>query len=151
VVDARLRDIPVNQAAHPIPGEAVLVAAALQHLEPQTTHPFSESPDGRAVHGHAVVSDVSCHDRSKIGSLLRDGMMHAAPKFDVYLVQFRLPLLAHRLTQHRELPSPRGPTDMRKTRKLKVAGFLSPCSFRFWAANRPNLIRRVLSGCNSSP
>lgn len=29
VADSRLWDIPVNQAAHPIPGETVFVAAAL--------------------------------------------------------------------------------------------------------------------------
>jgi len=38
-----------------------------------------------------------------------------------------------------------------KPRKLNVSGLPSPRRFRFAAANRPNSIRRVLSGCNSSP
>ena len=36
-------------------------------------------------------------------------------------------------------------------RNVKVSGFPSPRCFRFRAANRPNSIRRVLSGCNSRP
>ena len=34
---------PGNQAIHPVPGEAVLVAAALEHLEPQPIHLLSDS------------------------------------------------------------------------------------------------------------
>jgi hypothetical protein len=36
-------------------------------------------------------------------------------------------------------------------RNVKVSGFPSPRCFRFRTANRPNSIRRVLSGCNSRP
>jgi len=36
-------------------------------------------------------------------------------------------------------------------RKLNVSGFPSPHCFRFAATKRPNSIRRVLSGCSSSP
>ena len=38
-----------------------------------------------------------------------------------------------------------------KPRKVKVSGFPSPRCFRFRAANRPNSISLVLSGCNSKP
>src|SRR6516162_6562711 len=38
-----------------------------------------------------------------------------------------------------------------KPRKVKVSGFPSPRAFRSRAANRPNSISRVLSGCNSKP
>jgi len=36
-------------------------------------------------------------------------------------------------------------------RKSNVSGLPSPCFFRLGAAKRPNSIRRVLSGCSSSP
>src|ERR1700676_5464150 len=36
-------------------------------------------------------------------------------------------------------------------RKSNVSGLPSPLRFRFCSANRPNSIRRVFSGCNSSP
>src|SRR5271157_6019035 len=36
-------------------------------------------------------------------------------------------------------------------RNVKVSGFPAPRCFRFRTANRPNSIRRVLSGCNSRP
>src|SRR5580692_6131840 len=38
-----------------------------------------------------------------------------------------------------------------KPRNVKVSGFPSPRCFRSRAANRPNSISRVLSGCNSKP
>src|SRR5438552_13637438 len=39
----------------------------------------------------------------------------------------------------------------RTARKSNVSGLPSPLRSRFCSANRPNSIRRVLSGCNSSP
>ncbi len=38
-----------------------------------------------------------------------------------------------------------------KPRKSNVSGLPSPLRFRFGSANRPNSIRRILSGCSSSP
>jgi hypothetical protein len=38
-----------------------------------------------------------------------------------------------------------------KPRKSNVSGLPSPRAARFDAANRPNSISRVLSGCSSSP
>ena len=38
-----------------------------------------------------------------------------------------------------------------KPRKSNVSGFPSPLRLRFSSANLPNSIRRVLSGCSSSP
>jgi hypothetical protein len=43
------------------------------------------------------------------------------------------------------------PTDVSETEKGKGFWFPSPRCFRFRAANRPNSISRVLSGCNSKP
>ena len=43
------------------------------------------------------------------------------------------------------------PTVVSEARNVKVSGFPSPRCFRSRAANRPNSISRVLSGCNSKP
>jgi len=43
------------------------------------------------------------------------------------------------------------PTIGVKPRKVRVSGLPCPRCFRFRAANRPNSISRVLSGCNSKP
>jgi hypothetical protein len=45
VADSGGWDVPGNQAIHPIPGEAVFVAAALEYLKPQPTHLFAEGSD----------------------------------------------------------------------------------------------------------
>jgi hypothetical protein len=47
--------------------------------------------------------------------------------------------------------APALPAVVREPRNVKVSGFPSPRFSRFGAANRPNSISRVFSGCSSSP
>src|SRR5437867_11477661 len=61
---------------------------------------------GRAVQGHPVVAELSCHNRAQVGALFRDGIVQASPKLGLDLPELRLPPLAHRLPKHRELPCP---------------------------------------------
>lgn len=77
VTDAGGRKPPGDVPRHPAPGEPMGLAAAQEHATPQPPHGPTEEPDGRAVHGHAVIPDVPTDDRAQIGPLLRDREMHA--------------------------------------------------------------------------
>jgi len=71
--------------------------------------------------------------------------VRAAPKFYV-LLQLRLPLLAHRLSQHCEFPLSRCPADVRKSKKverrrLSFVPFLSVLSGKPPKRDQARLIR----------
>jgi hypothetical protein len=65
MADPRGGDVPLNQAAHPVPAEAMFVAAALEHLVPQSIHLLAgtnqgnQSGDGEPIRGrcHFVESN----------------------------------------------------------------------------------------------
>jgi hypothetical protein len=103
MADTRQGNPPGNQALHPSPRQVVFVAAAPQHLHPQSTVLFPKHTDGRAVHWHAIVARVAPDHRSEMPPLLRDRLVHPSSKFPVDLFQFPLKSLAHRLSEHGEL------------------------------------------------
>ena len=62
--------------------------------------------------------------------------MHASPQDDLYFLQFRLPLLTHRLANYRKLALSRLPADMRKTKKVKGLRLPFP-TFRTTLSGKP--------------
>src|SRR5215472_15558295 len=123
-----------NVAPHATPRQVVTLAATAQHRPPQITHCLAKSAQRRAVHGHPVVAEVTHQDRAQIHSLFPYGRVHASPQLLFQGSQLGLPPLAHRLSQHREVPLPSFPAAMRKTQEVKrlrfAAATLSSILFR---------------------
>src|SRR5439155_17844992 len=95
-----------NQSPDPSRGDAVALTAPSQRAIPDLADGIPKRLQGRAVQGHPVVAEVSCHDRAQVGALFWDGIVQASPKLGLDLPELRLPPLAHRLPKHRELPCP---------------------------------------------
>ena len=99
---ARRRKPTSEQATHPFPAEAAVLAAPTQRAIPQPPDAEAKQMQRRAVHGHTVISDVSTHHRAQPVTDDRDGLVQAAAQFGFHLSELRLQALAYRLPQHRE-------------------------------------------------
>ncbi len=118
------RQPAVDQAPHPIPKHAGVLATSRKGAMPEPADLVPKHRQRRAVHGHPVVTDVPTHDRSQPPAYFRDGVMHAPLELDLDLTQLRLQPFANRLSQHRE-PSitPLLPTHMRKAEEVERLRF----------------------------
>jgi hypothetical protein len=93
-----------DQAPHPIPKNAAVLAAPRKSAVPEPTHLEPKRTQRRAVRGHPVVANVSTHDRTQPLAHFRNGIMHASFEFGFHLTQLRLQPFANRLPQ----PKPGG-------------------------------------------
>src|SRR5215469_12533033 len=91
-----------DEALHPLPEDAAVLAAPRQCAVPEAPYLEAKQPQRRCVHRHPVITDVSTHHRLQPLALFGDGFMHAPPKLGLHLVQLRLQSLAYRLPQHRK-------------------------------------------------
>ena len=69
---------PIHEAFHPIPNQSVFVASAFESFPPQLTDLFAEGRDGRTIYGHSIVTNVSTHDRTLVGSLVWNRIVHTS-------------------------------------------------------------------------
>ena len=90
--------------------------------------PHAKGTKRPSVHGHAIILEVPSQDRAQVGSLILKGRVHASPQFLSQGPQLRLPSLAHRLPQNREVPLPSLPTAVGKTLEVERlrAAFTTP-------------------------
>ncbi len=118
------RQPAVDQAPHPVPEHAGVLAAPRKGAMPEPTDLEPKRKQRRNVRGHAVVAYVSTHDRAQPPADFRDGVMHAPLELDLDLAQLRLQPFANRLSQHRE-PSiaPLLPADVRKAEEVERLRF----------------------------
>ena len=108
-----------NIAPHAAPWQVVSLAATVQHRPPQVAHCPAERAQRRSVHGHSVVTEMAQQDQAQIRSLFPNGRVHASPQFFFQSPQLRLPPLAHRLSQYREMPLPSFTAAMRKAQEVE--------------------------------
>ena len=136
----------------PIPPHLCTLTATYEYSSPQPANATSKDAQLCRVARNSMVLVVAQHNLAKPCTDLGRTMM---------LPALKLSLDGFELRDHSLLRSdpPYGegsalvalPTVVVKPRKVKVSGFPSPRAFRSRAANRPNSISRVLSGCNSKP
>src|SRR2546425_4456773 len=110
---------PVEVPPHPLPRQMMRLAAALEGPPPEPADGRPEGTEAAAVHRNPVVPHVAPDDRPQIGTHRRDGLVQTPPKLGSHRLQLRLPPRAHRLPQHRELPSPRLPAAVREAEKIE--------------------------------
>jgi hypothetical protein len=109
-----------NQAPHPVPKHAGVLAAPQQGAVPEPTYLEPKRVQRRAIGRHPVVPDVSTHDRSQPLAHFRDGVMHAPFELSFHRTQLRLQPFANRLPQDRKASvAPFLSADMRKSEKVE--------------------------------
>ena len=126
------------------------LASTPKRLQPVPSHLVAKGRDGVDVAGHGVVGEMASHHARQPAPLLGDGQVPASLEarsftcFSFARIRF---LMVMRRSQKR--PSLVFPQMCVKPKKSNVSGLPRPRSDRFWAAKRPNSMRRVLSGCSS--
>jgi hypothetical protein len=138
-----------NKQARPV--DPVFLAPAAKGTPPESKHPIAEHTQTLEVSRYRVVVEVALDDRLKPLSGLGHGIVHALTELLLNLSQLGSHALADRRAPHHEAPPSVLPADVLKPRKSNVSGLPSPLRSRFCSANRPNSIRRVLSGWSSRP
>ena len=123
-----------NIAPHTAPWQVVTLAATTQYRPPKVADCVAKSAQGRPVHGHSVVPEVTQQDRAQVRPLFPHGRVHASPQLFLQSSQLGLPPLAHRLSQYREVSFPGFPATVRKTQEVerfrRAAAALPPILFR---------------------
>ena len=150
MTDASRRQPAVDEPPHPVPGDAAVLASSRQRAMPEPADLEPEQVQRRAVHGHAVVADVSTDHRAQPRAHCGNGVVHASSEFGFHRAQLRLQPLANRLPQHRE-PSvaPLLPADVREAEKVERLRLPLAAPLPVVGRIRPNSSRRVFSGCSS--
>src|SRR6266545_4679196 len=80
VQDTDGREPSGDEAVHPLPAEAVALAAAPERSEPVPADLDAEGVDGPSVAGHGVVGEMSSHHACQPPRLVGDGQMPAPLK-----------------------------------------------------------------------
>src|SRR5882762_7678463 len=140
--DMRLGKELVGQFRHPLPHQSSLLAAPAEYPVPKTDDAVTEGADRRAVCRHRVIGLESGDDlpvsgiglciRCRNASLISRSFARMRSRRDFLLIR----------------KSPRRVLSQMSTkpRNLKVSGLERPRLLQFWAAKRPNSIRRVFAG-----
>src|SRR3989442_8464379 len=79
VINARRRQPPLDEPAHPLPGDMPCMAAPRQGAVPEPAYQEPEPGDGWAVHGHPVILDMPSDDRAQPRPLSRSRSPSACP------------------------------------------------------------------------
>ena len=146
---SRLRNPSLSQNEDARPGDPAFLAPTANGTPPERKHPIPKHTQTREVSRYRVVVEVALYDRLEPLSGLGHGIVHASRSCCLTcrsLARMRLRIVVRR-TMNR--PNPFFPLMCVKPRKSNVSGLPSPLRSRFCSANRPNSIRRVLSGWSS--
>jgi len=92
--DARSGKPVVSQFRHPIPREAVLLAAAPERSTPEVGHVMPKRRERPTVCGYRIISEMACNDLLQPVTLIRDSLVHSSPQLRLDFVELRLHAVA---------------------------------------------------------
>src|SRR5262249_21911854 len=116
---SRLRKPVAGQPRHPLPREAILLAAAPQRAVPEPCHVAMECGDRRTVRGNRVIGKVASDDLCQPTSLFGYWLVHALTQFLLYLRELRTHAIAPTLAMNEELTVARLPANEDKAQELE--------------------------------
>src|SRR5262249_4394931 len=119
VANARRGQPPLDEPAHPLPGDVPCVTAPCQRAVPEPAHLVPEHAYRRAVHGHPVIADVPTDDLTQPCTHYGDRIVQAPPQLGFYLAELRLQPRPDRLPHHRESSALLLPADMREAEEVE--------------------------------
>ena len=148
MTDASMRNPPSHVAFHPSPRQMVSLAPAFEHPPPDPTYGHARVTDARAIHRHAVVTDMPEQPPTQIGTLLRKGqcMRCRSSAFTATSFACNRVRIVCRRTVNPSLPGFR--TTVRETQEVEGLRLALATGASMPAAKRPKRSRRVLSGCS---
>ena len=85
VTNARRGQPPLDEPAHPLPGDVPCMTAPRQRAVPEPADLEPEHAYRRAVHGHPVVADVPTHDLAQPCTHYWDRVVQAPPQLGLSL------------------------------------------------------------------
>src|SRR5215831_1968988 len=92
--DARSGKPVVGQFRHPIPREAVLLAAAPERSTPEVGHVMPERRERPTICGYRIVSEMACNDLLQPVALIWDSLVHSPPQLRLDFLELRLHAVA---------------------------------------------------------
>src|SRR5258705_10303354 len=113
------RQPPLDEPAHPLPGDVPCLTAPREGAVPEPAHPEPEHGERRAVRRHPIVADVPTYNLTQPCPPRGDRIMPTPPELGLHLAQLRLQPLPDRLPHHREPPVPLLPADMREAEEIE--------------------------------
>ena len=96
--DARSGKPVIGQFRHPIPREAVLLAAAPERSTPEVGHVMPERRERPTVCGYRIVSEMACNDLLQPVTLIWDSLVHSQPQLCLDFLELRLHSITRVLT-----------------------------------------------------
>jgi len=102
VTDAGRGEPPVDEPQHSLPENPTVLASSRQGAMPVPTDLEAKDMQRSAVHGHAVVADVSTDNRPEPLSDVGNGVVHATLQLGFHLAQFRAQSFPNGLPKYRE-------------------------------------------------
>ena len=114
---SRLRKPVAGQPRHPLPREAILLAAAPQRAVPEPYHVAMECGDRRTVRGNRVIGKVASNDLCQPTSLFGYWLVHALTQFLLCLRELRTHAIAPTLAMNEELTVARLPANEDKAQE----------------------------------
>src|SRR6516162_9870806 len=92
--DARSGKPVVGQFRHPIPREAVLLAATPERSPPEVGHVMPERRERPTICGYCTVSKMACNDLLQPVTLIWDSLVHSPPQLRLDFLELRLHAVA---------------------------------------------------------
>src|SRR6516164_2948540 len=87
--DTRSGKPVIGQFRHPMPREAVLLAAASERSTPEVGHVMPERRERPTVCGYRIISEMACNDLLQPVALIRDGLVHSQPQLRLDFLELR--------------------------------------------------------------
>src|SRR5215468_9365868 len=84
----------VGQFGHPIPREAVLLAAPPERSTPEVDHVMPERRERPTICGYRIVRKMACNDLLQPVTLIRDSLVHSPPQLRLDFLELRLHAVA---------------------------------------------------------
>src|SRR5215510_13792583 len=137
VKDSRLRYPVGGQSVHPLPREAILLAASPQRAQPDTRHTAVERFQRSAVGWHCVVGEEASDHLLDPSPLLGDWPMHSPSQLLLDLLERRPHAIMPCDPLHEELPTAVAFADEGKAKEIEGLRLAEPtlsASFRCEAA-----------------
>jgi hypothetical protein len=138
----------VGQFGHPCPRDPSLLAASSKRAPPQVGDVVSEDGHCPSIRRHRVIVEVAVDHKPQPLSLIRNWLVHAPPQLLFYHLELRSHAVSPGFPFDLELARASFPADEGEAQEVEGLRFAEPA--RRSAANRPNSINRVFSGCSDS-
>src|SRR5215468_7426388 len=84
----------VGQFGHPIPREAVLLAAPPERSTPEVDHVMPERRERPTICGYRIVRKMACNDLLQPVTLIWDSLVHSQPQLRLDFLELRLHAVA---------------------------------------------------------